>query len=159
MERELIQFSPLINRNDLHGKIGYGRLVLCRNEELRGMASLNRGSISARWEMDVSFRVFRLCNLVAQRSHSSGKISRLRLLRRRGFHSTIGPGIRRERAANEITNARWCHANIFSPRYNFARSATGRKIAFAPILQPDGIHESYFRPSESHFRRITTMNH
>lgn len=106
MERELIQFSPLINRNDLHGKIGYGRLVLCRNEELRGMASLNRGSISARWEMDVSFRVFRLCNLVAQRSHSSGKISRLRLLRRRGFHSTIGPGIRRERAANEITNAR-----------------------------------------------------
>lgn len=83
--------------------------MLCRNEELRGMASLNRGSISARWEMDdVSFRVFRLCNLglVAQRSHSSGKISRLRLLRRRGFHSTIGPGIRRERAANEITNAR-----------------------------------------------------
>lgn len=42
------------------------------------------------------------------------------------------------REANEITNARWCHANIFSPRYNFAWSAAGRKIAFAPILQPDG---------------------
>lgn len=97
MGRELVQFSPLINRNDLHREIGYGRLLLCCNEESRGMASLNRGfDIGPLGNGCFISRISVVQLGLRCATQSSGKISRLRLLRRRGFHSTwTRPGIRK----------------------------------------------------------------
>lgn len=160
MGRELIQFSPLINRNDLHRKIGYGRL--CCNEESRGMASLNRGfDIGPLGNGCFISRISVVQLGLRCATQSSGKISRLRLLRRRGFHSTwTRPGIRKGRGGGEWNYkcAMMSREYIFTPRYNFAWSAAGRKIAFAPILQPDG-SMNHTSARESHFRRITTMNY
>lgn len=155
MGRELVQFSPLINRNDLHREIGYGRLLLCCNEESRGMASLNRGFDIGPLGNGCFISRISLVQLGLRcATQSSGKISRLRLLRRRGFHSTwTRPGIRKGEAGGGRGGGEWNYkCAMMSREYIFTRDiilpAVGRrkKNRFRADFATRRIHESYFRP-------------